>query len=184
MKKAVFIIVLTLFTIGSMHAIDLSLGLYGGYFIPSDQSFKNIYGNSLQFGTELGWKLGKLFSARFNAHYQSSKGQLTFSGADTRLVIFPLNLSLRFQIPIKWFVPFISGGAGLYFFRESNDIGTLSDTGFGYIGEAGLLFQLSQELSLDLRFRYDYCKVKPTDMSADIGGIHALVGLVYDFTKK
>lgn len=165
----------------SLAARDISLGIYGGYFIPSDQDFKDIYGNSYRIRGELDWKINRLFSLRAGTGYQSTTGDLTFTGEETVLQIIPIDLGLRFRFPIKRFIPYIGGALGIYFYREENPIGIVNDTAFGFLGEAGFLLQFTSKFDLDFRFKYDYFKAKPVDMEANLGGIHVLVGIRYHF---
>jgi len=179
-KHLIFFLLITTVTI-STTAIDLSLEIYGGYFIPSDQDFKDIYGNSFRYGCDLDWKISRLFSLRAGAGYQLSTGELTFSGEETRLQIFPVDLGLRFQIPIKRFIPYAGVAVGIYFYKEENPIGKINDSALGVVGEAGILLQVASKFDLDFRFKYDYFQAKPTEMEANLGGIHALVGSRYLF---
>ena len=133
--------------------MDLSLGINGGYFIPSDQNFKDIYGNSYRIGSEIDWKISRLFSLRAGAGYQSSTGDLTFSSEETCLQIFPVDLGVRFQIPIKRFIPYVGGAVGIYFYKEENPIGVVKDSTLGVVGEVGFLIQVSTKSNLDFKFR-------------------------------
>jgi hypothetical protein len=181
MKRGFIFLLFIMIPTVSLAAMDLSLGIYGGYFIPSDQNFKDIYGNSFRYGCEFDWKFSRYFSLRAGAGYQSTTGELTFSGEETSLRIIPVDLGLRFRIPIKRFVPYIGGAAGIYIYREENPIGKLNDTALGFVGEAGFLLQVTSKFDLDFRFKYDHFQAKPTDLEANLGGIHALVGIRYLF---
>jgi len=176
------LIILCVFVMtGALSALDLSLGVHGGAFFQRDENFKEIYGNGFQLGIEARAPIWKVFSLHVGAGYRATSGAMTFSGEATRLKIYPVEAGVRARVSFGRFSPYIGGGIGLFFFRESNPIGTISDSGLGYIGEAGCLVRIASKLSLDLRLRYDHCTVDPAGLPADIGGILALAGLCYDF---
>lgn len=181
MKRGlIFILFITISTV-SLAAMDLSLGIYGGYFIPSDQDFKDIYGNSFRFGSETDWKISTMFSLRAGVGYQSSTGELTFTGEETSLQIFPVDLGVRFHIPIKRFIPYVGGAVGIYFYKEKNPIGVVNDSALGVVGEAGFIIQISTKFDLDFRFKFDRFQAKPSEMEANLGGMHAVIGVRYKF---
>lgn len=181
MKKASILLLMCLLSVGSLMATDVFIGVYGGYFIPKDERFKEIYSNGTQIGSEMNWSLEEMVSLQLGFYYQTADGELSVSKEDTKIRIVPITLSLRMQKPIKMIVPYIGGGFGFYYFRETNVIGTVSDSKFGFFGETGLIVWVSKRIGFDFRYRYDSCKVKPTDIAANIGGSHFIAGLLYRF---
>lgn len=181
MKRTSILLLLCLLCTGTLLAANTFLGLYGGYFSPKDERFKEVYGNGYQIGSELSWKMQEMVSLQFGFFYQTATGELSISKEDTKIKIIPITCSVRIQKPIKMIVPYVGVGFGFYYFHESNVIGTVSDSKFGFLGEAGILVWASERIGLDLRYRYDTCKVKPTDITANIGGSHFILGLIYNF---
>lgn len=180
-RRLLFLVGLMLLVTTSASAGDLSLGIYGGYFIPADQDFKDIYANSYRFNGELNMELSRFFLLRAGVGLQTSTGELTFSGAETRLRVVPVDFGLRFRIPMQRFVPYVGAVVGIYWYMEENPIGTITDKALDLGGEAGFLLQLTGKLDLDFRFKYDYAQARPADMAANLGGMHMLMGVRYSF---
>jgi hypothetical protein len=174
----VLLIVLTL--AGFANAQKFAFRISGGPFIPIDQEFKNIYGNSFQWGGVMSWKLNDIVTARAGLWYLSSVGQLTFTGAETQLTVWSVDLGVRLYAPLQWVRPFVGAGAGPSFLREHNEIGTVSDTGIAVFGEAGLMFPL-RRFRVEFGGRYSYCSVQPLEESVNIGGFFLYAGFGYRF---
>jgi len=179
-KKAILVLLILVIIAGFANAQKLAFRLSGGPFVPIDQEFKNIYGNSFQMGGVMSWKLNDVITARAGVWYLSSTGQLTFTGAETQLTVWSVDLGVRFYAPLKWVQPFVGVGAGPSFLREYNEIGTVTDTGITVVGEAGLLFPF-RRFDVELGARYSRCSVKPLEESVNIGGFFAYAGFGFRF---
>lgn len=180
MRKTILAILIIAILAGFANAQKLAFRISGGPFIPIDQDFKNIYGNSFQWGGEMSWSLSDVITARAGVWYLSSMGQLTFTGAETQLSVWSVDFGVRFYAPLNWIRPFVGVGAGPSFLREYNEIGTVTDTGIAVIGEAGLLFPF-RRFGLELGARYSYCSVKPLEEAVNIGGFFAYAGFGFRF---
>lgn len=181
MKKAILILLIVVTTAGFANAQKIAFRISGGPFIPIDQDFKNIYGNSFQWGGDMSWKLNEVVTVRAGVWYLRSLGQLTFSGNESELTVWSVNAGVRFYAPFKWWVlPYVGVGAGPSFLKEYNEIGTINDTGLAVVGEAGLQFPL-RRFSVELGGRYSYCSVKPVEESVNIGGFFLYAGFGYRF---
>jgi hypothetical protein len=179
-KKAILVILLIVVLAGFADAQKIAFRISGGPFIPIDQDFKNIYGNSFQWGGQMSWRLNDVITARAGVWYLSSVGQLTFTGAETQLNIWFVDFGVRFYAPLNWVRPYVGVGAGPSFLREHNEIGTVTDTGIAVVGEAGLLFPF-RRFSVELGGRYSYCSVNPLNESVNIGGYFFYAGIGYRF---
>lgn len=180
MKKAILVLLILAAMAGFANAQKLAFRISGGPFIPIDQEFKNIYGNSLQWGGQMTWRLNDVITARAGVWYLSSVGQLTFTGADTQLTVWSVDFGVRFYAPLNWVHPYVGVGAGPSFLRENNEIGTVTDTGIAVVGEAGLLFPF-RRFGVELGGRYSYCSVRPLDEAVNIGGFFVYAGFGYRF---
>jgi hypothetical protein len=179
-KKTILVILIIVILAGFANAQKLAFRMSGGPFIPIDQEFKNIYGNSFQWGGEMSWRLSDVVTARVGMWYLSSVGQLTFTGAETQLSVLSLDLGVRFYAPLNWVRPYVGVGAGPSFLREHNEIGIVTDTGIAVIGEAGLLFPF-RRFGVELGGRYSYCSVKALEEAVNIGGFFIYAGFEYRF---
>lgn len=179
-KKTILILLIIVVMAGFANAQKLTFRISGGPFVPIDQNFKNIYGNSFQWGGEISWRLNDMITARAGVWYLSSVGQLTFTGAETQLTVWSVDLGVRFYVPLSWVRPYVGVGAGPSFLREYNEIGTVTDSGIAVVGEAGLLFPF-RRFNLELGGRYSYCTVSPLDESVNIGGYFFYAGFGFRF---
>jgi hypothetical protein len=128
----------------------------------------------------MSWRLNEIVTARAGVWYLSTVGQLTYTGAETQLNVWSVDIGVRFYAPLSWVRPFVGVGAGPSFLREHNEIGTVSDSGIAVIGEAGLLFPF-RRFRVELGGRYSYCSVKPLEESVNIGGFFLYAGFGYRF---
>jgi hypothetical protein len=179
-KKAIMVLLIFVVMAGFANAQKFSFKISGGPFIPIDQDFKNIYGNSFQWGGEMSWKLSDVITVRAGVWYLSSVGQLTFTGNETELTVWSVDGGVRFYAPLKWVRPFVGVGAGPSFLREYNEIGTVTDSGIAVVGEAGLRFPF-RRFHVEMGGRYSYCSVKPLDESVNIGGYFFYAGFGFRF---
>jgi outer membrane protein W len=171
-------LVLVLIAPGTSAAERLSLGLNASHFAPSDQAFQDIYGGGLRYGVELEIAIKKIEiwvgASRFTAD-----GETTFTREPISLEILPLEVGVRYRFTKKKLIPYVGVGIGLYFFSESNPIGDVDTTEFGFLGEVGTLIRLSDRFSLDLRIQRSYCTLDVDDFEVEIGGMVTLVGVRY-----
>lgn len=151
------------------------------YFQPSDEFFKNIYGNEIIFGGEIGIKLWKWVSIWAAADFYSKKGKTTFTEEATEIQITPIFGGLMFQFRLSGFRPYMAFGVGYFQYKETNPIGKVEKQDMGYIVQAGFRLKAIGPLLLDMKASYSVCKVKPADIKADLGGFRAGVGLGLEF---
>lgn len=153
----------------------------GNYFQPKDQSFKDIYGKGMSFGGEIGITLGKGISIWAGGHYFSKKGELTLTEEDTKIHIIPLYAGLRYRLEKASIRPYVGFALGYFRYKEANPIGTVKKGDIGYIGQIGVIFKVGGLLFFDIKGSYSYCKVKPVDIEANLGGLQVEIGLGLEF---
>lgn len=163
------------------HAEVFFIEAKGNYFQPKDQTFKEIYGNGMSFGGEIGITLGKGIGIWAGGHYFSKKGKLTFTEEDTEIQIIPLYAGLRFRLAKAGIRPYVGFAVGYFRYKEVNQIGTIKKGDIGYIGQVGIIFKVGGALFLDIKGSYSYCKVKPVDIEANLGGLQGGIGLGLEF---
>jgi opacity protein-like surface antigen len=164
-----------------LSAQKISLGINGNYFIPVDEDFKDIYGNGVCFGGELGLDVWKGLSIWTSGEYHSNSGELTFTREETKLRIISLELGSRYSLEIgnSLVVPFLGGGVGLSLFHESNPIGTVDKNGFSFSGHAGVLLKLTRWMALNVKGNYRYCQIESGDIEFNCGGFEILFGVKF-----
>lgn len=157
----------------------------GSYFQPSDKNFKQVYNGGkytewISYGGEIGITLGKGVGLWAGGSYFNKKGKLTFTQEETTLEIIPVYGGIKFRSTSSYVSPYLGIGVGYFQYKEENRIQSVSKADIGYIGQAGLLFKLGV-IVIDFQASYSYCKVKPVDVEANLGGFQAGIGLGFEF---
>lgn len=178
----VFMVLIILFlSPGEIRAATLRAEIKGAYFSPTDNAFKDIYGQGKTFGAEVGLKFNRFIGLWVSAENFSKKGKMTFTQEETTLKIMPLSAGLSFELGLGFVSPYAHLGVGYFHYEESNVLGQVKKNNVGYVGQIGLLIKTIGPLYLDLFGQYSSCKVKPLELEADLGGLKAGVGLGLQF---
>ena len=176
--------ILALFIIaagGSARAEGFSITAKGGYFAPSDSIFRDIYGNGMSWGGELGFRLSRRLAVWAGADYFSRSGKLVFTQEETRIRIVPLTAGLKFEFPVSRLRPYAGLGIGYFRYKETNSIGTVEKGDIGLCGRIGLLIKLGSAFFVDVQGTWTSCQVQPIEVKANLGGIQAGLGLGFEF---
>ena len=181
MKRLLFGLVFMLLTVGFISAGTFTIEVKGGYFFPSDSYFKEIYGEGITYGAEIGANLLPWAGLWAGGDYFSGRGKMTFTGEDTRLQIIPVYGGIKFFLPNSNLSPYIGGGIGYFMFQESTPVADVNDGDIGYIGQIGVLVKVWDRFFLDIKGSYTFCEVKPLDISAELGGLHICLALGMEF---
>ena len=157
----------------------------GIYFQPSDKNFKEVYSGGkfeewISYGGEIGITLGKGVGLWAGGHYFNKKGKLTFTEEETKIQISPVYGGIKLRLSQSGVVPYLGVGLGYFQYKEENRMGTVSKGDIGYIGQIGLLFKAGV-IVIDFQASYSYCKVKPEDVEANLGGLQGGIGLGFEF---
>lgn len=153
-----------------------------GYFSPSEEIFKDIYGGGITYGGEIGLSVWRNLVLWIGGEYFSKKGKLTYTGEDTELTLVPVGGGFKYIVEAGGILSFY-GGAGVFYCQteEKNPIDEVSDGGLGYEGMMGSFLRISGKLIIDFFLDYSYCKMKPADYEVNNGGIEAGIGIGYEF---
>lgn len=182
--KALSAVVALAFSAGTAGAAGTIVTLKGGYFSPSDAIFRDVYGGGPAFGLEIAVPVAGVLHAWAGAELFSKSGLTTESEEATKVRIVPLYAGLRCQFSGKKVRPYVGAAAGYFLISEKNPLGTASDGGIGWLGQAGLLVGLGPSFGLDVHAGYRACTVT-TDgddpVEAKLGGLSAGLGLSYRF---
>ncbi len=169
---------------GTAWGAGFSLTLKGGYFMPSDEIFKEVYGNGPVFGAELAVTLAGGLHAWAGAEYFTKTGALPVTEDATKVRIVPIFAGLRYHVGNSTVQPYLGAAAGYFMLHEENSLGKADQNGFGFLVRGGLLIKIAGPVSLDLHGNYSACTVKtddPNPLEAKIGGLQAGGGLVIRF---
>ena len=182
MKKTILFIALIMIINGAVGAANVRIEAKAKYFNPSEQAFKDIYGSGMMYGGEIGIGIWQNFELCVRGNYFSKTGELTFTKEQTQLRITPLGIGIKYVHPVGSKID-IYGGIGInyYSYKEENPIGDVSTNKIGYIGTIGTYITVINGLFIDVYLDYSYCKIKPEEFSANIGGFGAGAGIGYRF---
>lgn len=176
------LIILSLFVSAApLPASDLSIKIFGLYFIPFENAFKDIYGNGTEFGGEIKYSFWTNCGIWLSGSYYEKQGELSFTGEKTVVSVVPLAVGLSFQIPGDWIRVYFDGGLGSFNFQEDNPIGRVTQNRLGFLTKIGASFFPYKGFFLDVFMRYSSCRIRPLDIEANIGGLSFGVGLGWRF---
>lgn len=179
MRKIALHLLLVLLLSSSVQAKDVIFKLTGGYFLPAEQAFKDVYGSGLAWGGEAVVYVWTNVGFWLGGNYFGKKGRLTFTQEETRVQVLPLGVGVKLRTSSE--NPGLYSGFGLRYnsFKESNPIGALSKGGLGIVIAMGGVITILRGVVLDLSVEYSYCKMKPADFTINIGGLSVGLSLGY-----
>ncbi|MFQ6108493.1 MAG: hypothetical protein ACE5L7_02950 [Candidatus Aminicenantales bacterium] len=161
------------------------LEISGSYFFPSEKAFRDIYGPGGKWGLDISRNIWKNMEVYLEAHYFTKRGKLTFTQESTRLRILPLGVGLKYLFLKKRTHLYAGAGITYNVFEEKNPIGRTRDYQWGVAVRLGALRKMKglkkffKEFIIDAYIHYNYCKMKPAEISIDIGGVD--LGLALGF---
>jgi hypothetical protein len=176
-KKITLLILLLILCAGLGQAAEILFSARASYFMPTEQAFKDIYGGGLKYGGTMAVALFRNFDIFVDGSFYLKTGKLSYTEEETKLSVVPVFLGLQYRIKSGKFQPFFGLGAGYFSFKESNVIGDVSKSGFGFTGKVGALFFVTKSIFLQIYSNYSYCRMTPADFTINIGGIEAGIGL-------
>ena len=180
--KIRILVILIFFLFGTLvFGGNFRIEAVGYYFQPSEKAFKDIYGSGITYGGEIGLNLWKGIGIWAGGDYYTNKGKSTFTKEDIEIQLFPLYGGIKIQLPKSSIRPYAGFGVGYFQYIETTPFGTVEKGDIGYIGQVGCMFKIGGALFFDIKGSYSYCKVKPVDIEADIGGLKAGIGLGFEF---
>jgi hypothetical protein len=187
MRKRAIVAALVLAIAGSAGAAwgaGVSLTLKAGYFFPTDSVFREVYKGGPVFGAELAVPIAGVLHLWAGAEMFNKTGLLTLTDEETKVRITPLYAGLRCVFGKKKAHFYIGAAAAYFLFKEENVLGTVSESGLGFIGQTGLLAKVGGPVWLDFFVGYRGATLK-TDgddpVTAKLDGISAGLGLAFRF---
>ena len=187
MKKAPKILIAVLaFAVltGAAWGAGVSVTLKAGQLWPSDSVFREVYKSGTVFGGELAVPIAAGLHLWAGAEYFGKSGLLSLSEEVTKVRIIPVYVGLRCHFGKSAVRPYLGAAAAYFLFKEENPLGSVSESGIGFLGQAGLLIKVAGPVSVDLFGSYRACTLRtaePDPVEAKIGGFTAGAGLVIRF---
>jgi len=185
-RAGLTVLLIALFT-GAAWGDGIYVTVKGGYFLPSDDVFKDVYGSGPTFGAETSIPLSGPLHAWAGFEFYSESGLTTISDEGTKVRIVPLYAGLRALFGQKSVRPYIGAAAAYFSFHEENPIGSVNDGGFGFLGQAGVMARLTGALWIDAFAGFRACTLRADvaegeePSEAKLGGLSLGLGLAYRF---
>ena len=170
MKKFRVLPFLMLMAFTAFPAERIKIGPYAGYFRPAERIFQDIYGKGGGiYGGRFGIRIINGITLWFSYSQYKVVGQTTFTQERTAITLNPINASLRFNLRIGFFRPYVAVGYTYLNYREDSDIGNVKGNGKNYSADGGFEIRFSPNFFWDIGARFEQIKVTPG--SADLGAI-------------
>ena len=169
---------------GAAFGAGFTLTLKAGYFMPSAQVFRDVYGGGPAFGGEISIPIAGPFRIWAGADVFGKTGLLSVSEEETKVRITPLYAGLRAEFGKTGIRPYVGAAAAYFLFHEENPLGTVSENGLGFLTQAGIMARLGGSLWLDVFAGFRACTLRvdaDDPLEAKIGGLSAGLGLAYRF---
>lgn len=169
---------------GAAWGAGTTLTLKGGYFFPSDSVFKEVYSGGPVFGADVAVPIVGVLQAWGGAELFGKTGATTVTDDETKVSIVPLYLGLRVEGGKKSLRPYLGVAAAYFLFSEKSVLSSISESGFGYLAQAGLLARMGGPVWLDVHAGYRGCTLRtdgPDPVEAKLDGLSAGLGLAFRF---
>ena len=156
-----------------------------GPYSVTDTLFKDVY--PLGSNTIRGILLSSSIVAGIDFYAQikafSKTGALTYTQEETKFLMIPLSLGLRYELPTNYVIPYVGGGADFYFYYESNSIGTTLNVATGTHVLGGIYIEFGKKFPLRLNGMLKYTWVKATEsgQTIQLGGFEYGGGIAIVF---
>ncbi len=158
--------------------------IYLGSYNINEQRFKDVYETG---GAIRGILLSSALFYNFDFYTEIKAfykvGKLTYTKDETKLLLVPVSLGVRFVFPSQIILPYIGLGGDVYLYYENNIIGTVLNMAKGYHVLGGAYLQLGKKipLMLNVKLKYTSAKANEKDLSLQLGGLEYGVGLAISF---
>lgn len=175
MNKTLARMLLLLWAFTVFPAERIKIGPYAGYFQPGDRLFREIYGKGDGiYGGRFGIRIIHGVAVWFTYGQYRVVGRTTFTEERTTITLNPANVSLRLNLRIGFFRPYVAAGYTYLKYREDSAIGNIRGVGKNYSADAGFEIRFSRHFFWDIGAHFEQIKVTPGSADAgsiDLGGL-------------
>lgn len=155
----------------------------GRYEIP-DSRFKSVYepGGDIR-GLFLSSSLPLGFDFYAEIKEFNKTGKLTYTLEETKFLLIPLTLGIRYVYPGGILMPYLGGGADFYFYYESNAIAKTMNIVSGAHLLTGIYIQFGRNspVRLNGRIKFTRLKAREGEIEVELGGFEYGAGLAIAF---
>jgi hypothetical protein len=178
LEKSYFILlILSLVIFGSTlsSAIDFTIGVEAGYFLPSDDDFSDIYGSAPIFGINAGGTPAENIQLILGANYYSKSGETSITLESIDISIIAVRFGGYYLFNMDTIRP--KFGAGIVFasVNEDTPFKEFSDSSIGWFVAAGADMPLGDKIIAGLEIQYDDTPMEGDFGDQSIGGLSILI---------
>jgi hypothetical protein len=161
-----------------------TIELFLGHYEIKDSRFKDVYqtGGPIQ-GLALSSALayGLEFYSEIKAFYKV--GALTYTKEETKLLLLPFALGLRYAPSWAHLIPYAGAGVDVYFSYETNPIAKTLNVSKGTHILAGLYLQFGKSLPIRLsgKVKYTWVTATENEIVLELGGLEYGGGIAFVF---
>jgi hypothetical protein len=161
-----------------------TLEVFLGHYEIKDPRFKDVYvtggpirglvlSSALAYGLEFYTEMKEFYKV----------GALTYTKEETKFLLLPLSLGLRYAPPWPYLIPYAGVGVDVYFSYETNPIAKTLNVAKGTHVLAGLYLQLGKTfpLRLNAKVKYTWVTATENDIALELGGLEYGGGIAIVF---
>ncbi len=172
------------------------VGAGAGYYMVTDDLFTEIYGSSTLSGfVTASFTIKEKVEIFFSVAYVTKNGEFTISEEDTKLIMIPFYIGIKYIIKkTKKFEPFVGAALVRYNLKEvlpaSTEYHPETETNyhsnFGAAILAGTYWSIGSKLDFIFSLKYDISQspIEELDEKINLSGLRAFIGLTYSFGRK
>ena len=160
---------------------------FGGYEV-SDQVYNQIYsGNTLIFGFELSRIFARNGNHNFGVvvgvNYYKDTGSSTLTQEESTFTLIPYYFCVEYLLNQKQVVPFVRVGLNIMNYKEKSAVHEVSGSSVGPQIALGMYIKIPdlEQLRLKFYFKWMGATAEEEDVSLNIGGIEAGIGISFGF---
>jgi len=160
--------------------IEVSFGRYN----IRDSRFKKVYQEGgLILGIAGSFSLISNFDVWLGAKGFYKSGQLTFTKEETKFILIPISIGIRYCRQIGLFKPYLGAGIDYYLYYEQTPIGDTFNYTMGFHFQGGTYFHPIDSLPflINLNVKYTKAEAEENNHKIQLGGFEYGVGLVIVF---
>jgi hypothetical protein len=157
---------------------SLSIGIEGGYFAPSDQDLKDLYGSgAFVFGGNIGFKIAQNWELMSDVNFYSGSGKTTLTQETIELSLTHLRFGGYYHFNPEGLDPVVGLGVDVCWVSEVNPISDFSDTSIGWFAAIGVETIFISDVKAALNITYTNASSEGDLGSIALGGLHFTFGL-------
>lgn len=171
------------------YAPSIPIGIFNSYLDGKNFGGLSIEGRYfISDNVTLGFNLGWNDASKKMPRITETNGTSSISAVQTRyLLVFPLLINSHYHFELDNFIirPYIGGAAGIYFTTYEKWIAEYLDSkrkiSFGIRPEIGALIPITDNLGINLNFKYNYVFFKYNEFQNDLQYLEGNLGLFLGF---